>query len=351
MDLLAISRLWSLKQNRMPRLFSFSTIGASLALAGLAIWPGSLQLERSMALDAAATAPEPATQTGFSAGPGFLQQNSSQTPPPSDAEIRERGQKLIANQHRDDAAIEEYERIEHQVDRTAGANPRVLEDKLYRVVPTGTGTMKILLKQDNKFADPVLYRQQLQTWKELLELALKPDDSRAKLAYSKWQKKKTDRADLVDATREAFLTKWLGQETLNGRPCDILELDPNPSFHPHSIFQDAMTHITAKIWVDHETDQLARAEAHVMRDISFGAGILGKLYRGGVFSFAQTEIAPGIWLPARYQYDFMGRKFLFTFEEHQYIEASQYRHVGPPKQALALVESEIASGKVMNGDP
>jgi hypothetical protein len=128
-------------------------------------------------------------------------------------------------------------------------------------------------------------------------------------------------------------------------------LDPNPSFHPHSIFQDAMTHITAKLWVDREQIQLARAEAHVMRDISFGGGILGKLYRGGVFSFQQAEVSPGVWLPTRYQYDFMGRKFLFTFEEHQYIEASQYRHDGLPKQALALVESEIASGKVVNGDP
>lgn len=278
-------------------------------------------------------------------------QNNGHPLPPSDAEIQDRAQKLIENQHHDDAAIEQYERIEHQVDRAAGANPRVLEEKLYRVVPTGTGTMKIVLKENDKPTDPVIYRQQLKTWRELLELALKPDDSRAKLAYSKWQKKKTDRAELVDATQAAFLTKWSGQETVNGRLCDILELNPNPSFHPHTIFQDAMTHITAKIWVDHEKNQLARAEAHVMRDMAFGGGILGKLYRGGVFSFEQTEFAPGVWLPIRYQYDFMGRKFLFTFEQHQYIEASQYHHIGPPKEALAQVNSEIASGKIVNGDP
>jgi hypothetical protein len=335
----------------MTRLFSFSTVGASLALAGLTIWSGPFQFESYVSLDAAAETPKPATQNGALVSPAPFRQTGSQPQAPSEAEIRERAQRLIENQHRDDAAIEQYERIEHQVNRTAGANPRVLEDKIYRVVPTGTGTMKILLKEDNKLTDPVLYRQQLQTWKELLELALKPDDPRAKLAYSKWQKKKTDRADLVDATREAFLTKWVGPETLNGRSCDVFELNPNPSFHPHSIFQDAMTHITAKIWVDHEQDQVARAEAHVMRDISFGGGILGKLYRGGVFSFQQAEVSPGIWLPARYQYDFMGRKFLFTFEEHQYIEASQYRQDGLPKQALELVESEIASGKAVNGDP
>ena len=68
------------------------------------------------------------------------------------------------------------------------------------------------------------------------------------------------------------------------------------------------------------------------------AGFLGKLYRGGVFYMEQEEVAPGIWLPTRYQYDFTARKFLFMYEQHQYVEARQYRRVGPPKQALALAK-------------
>lgn len=314
----------------MPRCSPFSTAIGSLLLVGLA---GSLSAPSELA---AWQAPS---------------QNTSQSHPPSDAEIQARAQKLIENQHRDDEAIEQYERIEQQVDRTGGTSPRVLEEKTYRVVPTGTGTLKILLKEGNTPVNPVAYRQQLQAWKDVLELMLKPEDSRAKTAYAKWQKKKTDRAELVDATRTAFLVKWVGQETQNARLCDILELTPNPAYHPRTTFQDAMTHITAKIWVDLETNQLSRAEAHVMRDVSFGGGILGKLYRGGVFYFEQTEVAPGLWLPARYQYDFTARKFLFTFEQHQYIEVSQYRRDGPPKQALALVQSELASGKVMGADP
>jgi len=314
----------------MPRPTPFSTAIGSLLLAGLA-W--SL-----CAHGGSAASPAPA-------------QSASQSHPPSDAEIQARAQKLIENQHRDDEAIEQYERIEHQVDRSGGTSPRVLEEKTYRIVPTGTGTLKLLLKEGNTPVDPAAYREQLQAWKDVLEIMLKPEDSRAKTAYAKWQKKKTDRAEIVDATRTAFLVKWVGQETVNGRPCDILELNPNPAYHPRTMFQDGMTHITAKIWVDLEANQLSRAEAHVMRDVSFGGGILGKLYRGGVFFFEQTEVAPGIWLPARYQYDFTARKFLFTFEQHQYIEVSQYRRDGPPRQVLALVQSELASGKVMGADP
>jgi hypothetical protein len=65
----------------------------------------------------------------------------------------------------------------------------------------------------------------------------------------------------------------------------------------------------------------------------------------------QAEVAPGIWLPTRYQYDFTARKFLFPFEQHQYVEISQYHRDGSPKQALALVQYELANGKSAYGDP
>ena len=89
-------------------------------------------------------------------------------PAPSDAEIKARAQKLIANQHRNDKALDEYERVEHQVSQTGGDYPRVLEDRTFRVVPTGSGTMKLLLKADSKPADPADYRKQLQAWADVL---------------------------------------------------------------------------------------------------------------------------------------------------------------------------------------
>lgn len=278
-----------------------------------------------------------------------VSQTKNSSAPPSDADIQIRAQKLVDNQHRNDKALEEYERIEHQVSRTAGDNPKVLEDRIFRIVPTGSGTMKILLKTDGKAVDPLEYRKQLQAWADVLALMLKANDPRTKTAYAKWQKKQQDRAELVDASRTAFSITWIGRENRNGRDCDVLDLRPTTSFHPHTIFQEAITHVVAKIWVDRDSNQMVRAEAHLLRDVSFGGGILGKLYRGGVFSLEQVEVAPGLWFPSRYQYDFTARKFLFTFEEHQYIEASQYRRDGAPKEALNIVENELATGQTSKG--
>lgn len=280
-----------------------------------------------------------------------VSQVNPQAKPPSDEEIRTRAEKFISNQHRDDEALEQYERVEHHVDRTAGMSPRTLEDRVYRVVPTGGGTAKIMLRDGDKPVDAATYNRQMQNLKDVLETMANPNDPKAKAAFAKRAKHDRDRAEFVDAARTAFRVKWLGTSAWHGRTCDIFELDPSPDFRPHGIFQDALVHVTAKIWVDRETNQMARGEAQVMSDISFGGGILGKLYRGGVVSMEQAEVAPGIWLPTRYQYDFAGRKFLFSFEEHEVIEASHYRRVGTPSEALLLVQDELASGKTFLVDP
>jgi hypothetical protein len=327
--------------SKMAKGLTSSSLAAALTLAGLAGASGKV-IPNTPRSSAASGGGQAGNQTGSQIGT---------TRPPSAAEIAARAKVLLEHQHANDEALEQYERVEHHVDRTGGATPRVLDDKTYRVVPTGSGTMKLLLKDGDRPVDPADYRRQLVAWEELLQLMLKPDDSRTKSAYAKWQKRKDDRKDLLDATGEAFLTTWDGQDTCNGRVCDIYEIQPNPNFHPRSLVQDILTRVTAKIWVDRDANQLVHGEAHVMRDISFGGGILGKLYRGGVFFMQQEEVAPGVWLPTRYQYDFTARKFLFTFEQHQYVEARQYRHVGPPKQALALAQSELASGKAPYGDP
>jgi hypothetical protein len=277
--------------------------------------------------------------------------SSPQAQPPSPAELKTRTDETLANQHADDSTIDEYEYIQREIDRSGGPRARILEDRTFRVVPTGTGVLRILLKNNGRETDPAEYRRQLQAWRDVLELALRPDDPRERTAHAKFEKKRHDRAEMVDATRQAFIQKWVGLEMLAGHQCDVVELRPNPDFRPHSMLEEALTHFTAKAWVDHDANQLVRGEARVIRDISVGGGILGKLYRGGVFSFEQTPVAPGVWLPERYQYDFAGRKFLFTFEVHQLVQSSQFHHIGPPKVALAMVNNEIASGKVVQPDP
>jgi hypothetical protein len=57
----------------------------------------------------------------------------------------------------------------------------------------------------------------------------------------------------------------------------------------------------------------------------------------------QSEVAPGLWLPALFSYNVDGRKFLFSFRVHERAEISQYRRVGPPAQALEIMRNELST--------
>jgi len=280
-----------------------------------------------------------------------VSQLDSSAPAPSEAEMRERKEKLVANQHADDQALNLYERVEHWVDRSGGQDSRVLDDRTYRVVPTGGGTMKILLKSAGAGVSAEAYRRQLEAWQKVLKMMTAPDSDKGQSARAKYEKRERQRAQFVDAAQNAFLPKWLGRQVVDGHACDVFELLPNPEFHPSSIFESALAHVTAKIWLDPQTDQMVRAQAWVTSDISFVAGIAGKVYRGSRVEMDQAQVAPGIWLPTHYEYDFAGRKFLFPFAEHQVIDVKDYRRVGTPPEALTEVEAELASGKGPIFDP
>jgi len=270
---------------------------------------------------------------------------------PSPDEIRARAKRLVANQHNNDLAEAQYEWIERHVDQTGGANPRILDDKTIRLVPNGAGATKLTLSDNGKPTDPAESRRQLENLVQVLQMMVNTNDSRMKAATAKYQKRMRDRAELVDSISDAFVITWQGQEYRGGRDCDVIEANPNPNFHPHSILQNALAHVSAKVWVDHTGDQIVHAEARVLSDIPFGGGLIGKLYRGGTIVLDQEEVAPGVWLVTHEQYDFSGRKFLFPFEEHQVIDFSHFRFVGSPKDALAMAQAELTEAKPSNGDP
>jgi hypothetical protein len=262
---------------------------------------------------------------------------------PSDAELKALGDRIIAALHNNDTMMDEYERIEHH-STFSGPDRHVVDDKTFRVVPTGTGTLRLLVKENGKPVDPEMYKKQLRDWEQVLEIAINPKDLRQQAAYGKWQKRMKERRDAVEAARQAFHTTWVDRETRNGRPVTVLALEPNPNYAAQTMLETVLTHTRLKIWVDEASANIVHAEAEIVRDVPFGGGLLGKLYRGARFSIDTAEIAHGFWAPTRVQYDYTGRKFLFVFEAHEITETTRYRRDGSPAQALALVRDELARG-------
>ena len=264
-------------------------------------------------------------------------------PAPNPDQIHSLIMRAIENQHRDDHALEEFERTEHRVTRK-GETADVPTDLTERIVPWGAGTIKLALAENGVPVSADKYRQELESAVTALDLALHPND-RYKEDAAKFDKRRHDHAELVDTATKAFRVTWAGRETrvdtAGTRTLVKFLLEPDPDYKPINRFAASFQHVHAVLWVDEAQAQFARLEADISTDIMFGGGVAGRVYHGGHVVMVQEEVEPGIWLPTVYDYDVDGRKFMFAFGVHERTEISGYHRVGPPPQAIEIMRSDL----------
>lgn len=254
--------------------------------------------------------------------------------------------RIIANQKRDEAALEVYERIERLEIRKNpnDANPSSI--KIARVIPSGTGMARIPVGADGKPTNAAAYRANLEKLERALALLV--NDGRSQHdAVERYAKKRKDRSDVIEATRNAFLFTFVADEPRGERVLSKYKMEPNPAFKPTSRFTSIFRKVHGFVWVDEAAGELARIEGEVTEDISV-ALFLGKIYKGSHFMQERYEFPPGLWLPSFSQYDFDGRKLFSGFSIHERTFYSNYRYIGTPKEALEAIRSELGHDELGN---
>jgi hypothetical protein len=258
-------------------------------------------------------------------------------------------ERVIANQKKNDLAQFTYERQERLEIHKAAAASQPPEIKTSRAVPAGTGIDRIPLGADGKPMDAAAYRAELEKLERALSWAA--EDGRAQReAYEKIAKKQKERSDLIDATRTAFLYTFIARESRGNRILSKYRLVPNPAYKATSRATSMFSKVRGYVWIDEDAAQLARAEIEVTDDISIG-GFLAKVYKGSHLIQERYEMAPGLWFATYAQYDFDGRRLFMSFGIHERTSYSQYRRIGPPKEALQAIRAELGKNTSARADP
>ena len=233
-----------------------------------------------------------------------------------------------------------YERIERVETRKDSRDKDPQKAWVSRVVPAGTGIAKINLGLDAKPVNADYYRSELDRVLKSLTWAAE-NGPQQRDAYQKIQKKQKDRDELIDATRNAFVFTYVGSEPRGDRTLLKYRMEPNPTFKATNRATSIYAKVKGFVWVDETTHQLARVEGEVTDDISLGL-FLAKIYKGSKFRQDRYETAQGLWLPSFSQYDFDGRKLFTNISIHEKTFYTDYKHIGPPAEAIPRIRSEIA---------
>jgi hypothetical protein len=249
-------------------------------------------------------------------------------------------ERAVENQRHNDLLLYQYARTEHSVFHGTGKESD--REVISRVIPAGEGILRVELQRNGKMTDAAYLEEQ---WHGVAQALVAEADGRDPHIPNFYQtaRRMHERADMVSAIGKAFIFRWAGRAVVNGRPIVKLTFTPDPTYRSSARYAVLYAHSRGTAWVDESSAQLIRADAELTDDVSWGAGLIAKLYRGGQFTFEQREVEPNLWMPSRYAYDFDGRKFLFSLSVHERMEYSEYLRIGPPGEAIAVIRRDHPS--------
>jgi hypothetical protein len=140
-------------------------------------------------------------------------------------------------------------------------------------------------------------------------------DERAK--RNKREKDDTEKAEqMFRAIPDAFIFKYDGEENGLVR----LSFFPNPHYEAPNRELRVFRSLSGHMWINAEHRRLERIDGQLFEDVTFGWGILARLYKGGTFNVVRREVGPGHWDMVSLDVNMSGHAILFkniAVKEHQ----------------------------------
>lgn len=157
------------------------------------------------------------------------------------------------------------------------------------------------------FQDGPLQKEQQQKQVHRLEKLLRDHDA-VKDELKDQKSERQRRIRMIRALPMALIFEFTGRE--NG----LLRFAfrPNPEFSPKDHETQMYRGMEGTLWLEPAQERIVGIEGRLVKDVSFGWGILGKLSKGGIYEVRQAQVAPRVWRITTLNIDVKGRTFLLN---------------------------------------
>ncbi len=237
----------------------------------------------------------------------FVYQASSQDHqgtalPDRDAFLREVMKKL----RREDKNIYPYTYTEHevQVEFDSNGKPAKRTVKVYEVYPIeGDDPYRRLLSTNGVPTDARKleeadrkHREKVQEWVRDRQHESASDRRKRE---QKEAKARQEEARSIEEVFRVFDIRLVGREVLRGRSTIVATFTPRAGVEPADSDLDVLTKVRGRALIDEQEHELVRLEAETTDTISWGFGILARLYKGTTLTFERQKVNDEAWLPVR----------------------------------------------------
>ena len=158
------------------------------------------------------------------------------------------------------------------------------------IVETKDGDVARLIEKDGKPLPPDQEKAELDRLNNLLE--------HPEIQEHRHKKEQEDSArgdEMVRMLPDAFLYTLEGTVEGPNGPCYRLAFKPNPAFTPPDREGEVYHGMVGELWVDQSQERLVKIDAHLIQDVNFGWGVIGKLYKGGSILVQNADVGYHHW--------------------------------------------------------
>jgi hypothetical protein len=130
---------------------------------------------------------------------------------------------------------------------------------------------------------------------------------------------------LMDQLAIAFNFKVIGEQKLGPYKVYVLKATRRPGYNPPNRDAEVLTGMVGKLWIDEQTFQWVKVEAHVVQPVSI-AGFLATVEPGTRFELEEVPVGNGIWLYKHFSMHARAKiLFFFSHYEQEREDYSNYR--------------------------
>jgi hypothetical protein len=206
------------------------------------------------------------------------------------------------------------------------------ENQVEHLVDTPSGVVSRVVLIDDKPLNSAQRKEEDQRLRKMLD----PEQMRRKKKDHQEDDERTRK--MLSTIPDAFDFMYLGSgQGPNGHKLDRIKFTARSGFNPPNRESMVFTGMSGEMLVDETAHRLAKIDGTLFKDVNFGWGVLGKLYKGGRFLVEQSEVAPSHWDTTRMYLHFEGKVLVFKSLHIDDNEASwDYQPVPPMSVEQAL---------------
>jgi hypothetical protein len=158
------------------------------------------------------------------------------------------------------------------------------------IVETKDGDISRLIEKDGK---PLSTEDEHAELDRLNHLLAHPEVQEHR--HKKEQEDNARGDEMVRMLPDAFLFTSDGMVEGPNGPCYRLKFKPNPAFTPPDREGEVYHGMVGELWVDKAQLRLVKIDAHLISDVNFGWGVLGKLFKGGSILVENSDVGLHHW--------------------------------------------------------